>query len=113
MDELLIVITTVPDAAIAQTIGEVLVTEGYAACVQIIGGVSSTYRWQGKVCHAPEQILLIKTMGNGYVALEPKLRAIHPYSEPEIFAIKAAQVSSSYLQWVKGALVENSSDAGH
>lgn len=105
MSELLVVITTLPDGAIAQEIASVLVTEGYAACVQVLAGISSTYRWQGKICCESEQILLIKT--TNYPALAAKLSVLHPYEQPEIVALKADQVSMGYLQWVRAMVSES------
>jgi len=100
MDELIIVFTTVPNRAIAVEIAQVLVEEKFGACVQILSNMTSAYIWEGKFCVESEASLAIKTTGDRYPALEAKLRQIHPYSEPEIFAISAIACSRSYLDWV-------------
>ncbi len=102
--ELIIVITTVPNQAIAQEIAKTLVEEKYAACVQVLPSLTSTYIWESKLCVESEQLLLIKTLGDRYQALETKLRLIHPYSEPEIIAISAVAASKTYEQWVAKSL---------
>jgi periplasmic divalent cation tolerance protein len=104
MDELIVVFTTVPSRAIALEIARVLVEEKFGACVQISANITSTYIWEGKLCLESEASLAIKTLGDRYQALETKLREIHPYSEPEIFAISALACSHSYLDWVAKSL---------
>ncbi|AFY75173.1 uncharacterized protein involved in tolerance to divalent cations [Synechococcus sp. PCC 7502] len=104
MDELIIVMTTVSDAAIAQIIAQTLVTEKLAACVQIIPNLNSTYMWEGKLCIESEQLIMIKTLGDRYTDLEIKLRSIHPYQEPEIIVIAAISASNGYMQWVTNSL---------
>jgi len=104
MDELIIVFTTVPSRAIAVEMAHVLVEEKFGACVQILSNMTSTYIWEGKFCVESEASLMIKTLGDRYQALELKLREIHPYKEPEIFAISAIACSHSYLDWVTKSL---------
>jgi periplasmic divalent cation tolerance protein len=105
MSELIIVITTVPNRAIAMEIAQILVEEKYGACVQVLSDLTSTYMWEGKLCMESEHLLLIKTLSDRYADLETKLRSIHPYSEPEIVAVSAIATSSSYLNWVATALL--------
>jgi periplasmic divalent cation tolerance protein len=107
MSDLIIVITTVPNRAIALEIAKVLVEEKYGACVQILPNLTSTYMWEDKLCIESEQLLLVKTLADRYGALETKLRSIHPYTEPEIVAISAIAASDSYLHWVARALTKN------
>ena len=100
MDELIVVFTTVPSRATAMEIAQVLVEQKFGACVQILSNITSTYIWEGKFCIESEASLAIKTTADRYSALELKLREIHPYSEPEIFAVAAVACSHSYLDWV-------------
>ena len=100
MSEVLLVITNVPDRAAAERIADTLVTEGVAACVNIMAECASVYRWQGKLERANEVPLLIKTTRTAYPQLEEKLRKLHPYELPEIIALPVAAGLREYLNWV-------------
>jgi periplasmic divalent cation tolerance protein len=106
-EPLIVVMTTLPDLAIAKAIAQVLVEESYAACVQIVAGITSTYFWQGEICTESEQLLMIKTLASHYSDLETKLRSLHPYDQPEIIAIPVTNASLGYLNWVKRSLERN------
>jgi len=67
---MLIVLTTMPDTATAETLAEKIVEAKLAACVQILPEMRSVYFWQGKIHHEPEHLLLIKTLSENYPALE-------------------------------------------
>lgn len=77
-----------------------LVTEELAACVNIIPGVTSIYRWEGEICEDEEATLLIKTTPQGYEKLAEKLAEYHSYDVPEIIALDSADVALSYAEWV-------------
>jgi len=98
-DELVLVLCTVPDEATAQNLAKGLVEERLAACVNAIPGLTSVYRWQGKVEIDSEVQLLIKTRRGRFDELAKWLEANHPYDVPEIIALAAEQVSDSYLAW--------------
>jgi periplasmic divalent cation tolerance protein len=100
MSEVLLVISNAPDRATAERIASALVTSQVAACVNILAECSSTYRWEGKVEHATEVPLLIKTTAAAYPRLESELRKLHPYAVPEIIAIPISAGLPSYLDWV-------------
>jgi periplasmic divalent cation tolerance protein len=102
MDEqgVLLVLTNCPDQASAARIRSELVEARLAACVNQLGPVQSTYRWQGAVEQASEVTLLIKTTRARYAALEARLRQLHPYSLPEILAFAAERGLPAYLGWV-------------
>jgi periplasmic divalent cation tolerance protein len=97
--QLLVVLSTFPDAAAARAAAEMLVYERLAACVNILPGVESVYRWRGKVESGPEVLSIIKTTAERYPALESRLRELHPYEVPEIVALPAAAVAENYLRW--------------
>ena len=99
--ELLLVITNLPDRATAERIAESLVTENVAACVNILAECTSIYRWQGKLEHASEVPLLIKTTRAAYPKLESALRKMHPYEIPEIIALPISTGLPEYLTWVE------------
>lgn len=97
---IVLVLSTAPDADTAQLLARTLVGEGLAACVNIIPGVQSIYRWQGKVESVSELNLLIKTTEAGYAALETRLRQLHPYELPEILALRNTAGLPDYLHWI-------------
>ncbi|MBI4807466.1 MAG: divalent-cation tolerance protein CutA [Nitrosomonadales bacterium] len=98
--EVVVVITNLPDRATAERIADALVTEGVAACINILAGCTSVYRWEGKLDHADEVPLLIKTTRTAYPRLESALRKLHPYELPEIIAVPVAAGLPDYLNWV-------------
>ncbi|MFA5371896.1 MAG: divalent-cation tolerance protein CutA [Sideroxydans sp.] len=100
MNEVLLVVTTLPDRASGERIAEALVTAGAAACVNILGECASLYAWQGKIEHASEVPLLIKTTRGVYPQLESLLRELHPYELPEIIALPVNTGLPAYLNWV-------------
>ena len=99
-NDVLLVLTNCPDEATAAHIRRELVAERLAACVNQLGPVQSTYHWQGAVEEASEITLLIKTTRERYLALEARLRQLHPYSVPEILAIPVERGGADYLAWV-------------
>ncbi len=98
---ILLVLTNCPDGAAAARIRRELVDARLAACVNQLGPVQSTYRWQGAVEETSEVTLLIKTTRERYGALEARLRQLHPYSVPEILAFPAECGFAAYLGWVQ------------
>jgi periplasmic divalent cation tolerance protein len=98
------VFTTLPDAAAAARLARALVESGRAACVQVLGPVSSTYRWQGRVEESPEWLCLVKTDRRHYPELEQAIIATHPYDTPEVIAVPIAVGNRRYLDWLDAAL---------
>jgi periplasmic divalent cation tolerance protein len=86
-----------PDAA--EAIARALVESSHAACVNLIPGVRSFYRWQDKLCDDGETTLLIKTSEARLPALQALLIALHPYEVPEIIALQPTHVLDSYARW--------------
>jgi periplasmic divalent cation tolerance protein len=95
-----IVFCTVPDAATAERIATALVEERLAACVNAVPGIASTYRWQGKVERASEVLLVLKCAADRYPLLEARIRALHPYTTPEVVALAIAEGSAPFLEWI-------------
>jgi periplasmic divalent cation tolerance protein len=100
-DDVMLVITTVADAAQADRIARALVEERLAACVTALGPARSVYRWEGAVETAEERPLLVKTTAACWPALRERLRALHPYDLPEILAMPVADGCSDYLGWIR------------
>lgn len=99
-DDVFVVHTTAPDAEVGRTIARALVDRRLAACVQVLPGLHSTYRWQGAVEEASEVLLLAKTTRARLADLEIALRELHPYEVPECVAVEAAYVAAPYREWV-------------
>ena len=95
-----LILSTAPDADTAQRLARTLVEERLAACVNLLPGVVSTYRWQGQVEQATEVHLLAKTSGDRKQALIARLAELHPYELPEILAVETAAGLPAYLDWV-------------
>ena len=105
-----VILVTCPNREIAERIGHTLVEERLAACVSLVPGLLSIYRWEGKVCRDAEILLLIKTRRHRFAALARRVAALHPYSVPEILALPVRAGSRRYLEWV-GESVSNLSTA--
>ena len=103
MDELILILTTMPDDDRAADLARTLVEERLAACVNVHGPMTSTYRWQGRVEVEAERQLAIKTTRARRGALEARLRALHPYELPE-FVVVDATGSDAYAEWVRDAI---------
>lgn len=102
MDQAIVVLTNLPDEEGARELARHLVEQGLAACVNILPGVQSLYRWQGRLEEARETCLMIKTAGVRYPELEAAIRARHPYDVPEIIALPVTQGWPPYLDWITG-----------
>ncbi|MFJ3047413.1 divalent-cation tolerance protein CutA [Herbaspirillum chlorophenolicum] len=101
LNQPLLVLTNVPEEALAQSLARALVEEGLAACVNILAPVASVYRWQGQVEHATEIPLLIKTTQARYEDVERAICRAHPYDVPEIVALPIAAGLPAYLEWMR------------
>jgi periplasmic divalent cation tolerance protein len=97
---ILIVLTTLPDSNSAVKLAETLVEKRHAACVHLLPTGLSVYRWEGRIEHADEVTLLIKTTQAAYAELETAIRATHPYDLPEILAVPVTAGLPAYLDWV-------------
>ena len=98
--DVLLCLCTCPDPATAGRIAEALVEERLAACVNLLPGLQSVYRWQGQVQRDAEVLLLVKTTRQRYPALQARLPQLHPYELPELLAVESVAGLPAYLQWV-------------
>jgi periplasmic divalent cation tolerance protein len=94
------VTTATERQADAQTIASAVVKGRLAACAQVVGPITSTYWWQGKVETAQEWLCVIKSKAALYEELEGVIQEVHPYKEPEIIATPITQGSQGYLAWL-------------
>jgi periplasmic divalent cation tolerance protein len=97
-------VTTTASRAEARSIARAVVDRRLAACVQIVGPVESTYRWQGKVATAREWLCLIKTTQARYRQLAAAIEVLHHYDTPEIVALPIAAGSRRYLDWLASSV---------
>ncbi len=100
MTDTLVVLVTCPTAAEAKRVGRALVDGRLAACVNILPGVQSIYRWKGKVETAQERLLLIKTSRRHLPKLQAAIARLHSYDVPEIIALPISAGSRAYLAWL-------------
>lgn len=98
------VTTTLPDRAAAERMASRLVEDRLAACVQVLGPVSSTYRWQDRVEHAEEWYCHIKTTLALLPAVQARIRELHPYQQPEIVAVPIVGGDPGYMKWIEDAV---------
>ncbi len=78
----------------------ILVEERLAACVNLVPGLTSIYRWQGTLRREPEYLLLIKTTAARFTQVRERIRALHPYEVPEIIALPIRDGDPAYLNWL-------------
>jgi periplasmic divalent cation tolerance protein len=98
--EPLLVLTNVPDEALAAKLAQALIEARLAACVNVLAGCRSIYRWQGEVETADEVPLLIKTTVARYPEVEALVRAHHPYAVPELIAVPITHGLPAWLDWL-------------
>ena len=84
----------------AETIAQSLVTEKFAACVNVVPGVRSCYVWEAKLTWSNEVLLLIKTTRGRYQQLEARVKSLHSYSLPEIVGVTIEDAFDKYLAWI-------------
>jgi periplasmic divalent cation tolerance protein len=101
MADLLLVYVTTPGPDLARQIARRAVEEGLAACGNILPGMQSVYRWQGRVEAADETVLLMKTTAAAYPALESLVRKMHSYDVPCIVALPLSQADAAFGAWIK------------
>ena len=99
-NEIQIVFCTVPDTDSGHRIAVRLLQDGLAACVNLITGIESVYRWKGQLEKASEVLLMIKSRSADYTEVEAAISALHPYELPEIIAVPVSSGLPGYLDWV-------------
>jgi periplasmic divalent cation tolerance protein len=92
--------TTTGSQTVAERITTELVERGLVACVQVLGPVRSTYRWDGKEEHADEYLMLIKTSVAVLAEVKATIARLHPYDVPEVIATPIVDGSEGYLKWL-------------
>lgn len=103
-DEALVVFVTVPNTETADQLGEALVGERLAACVNVIDGVRSIYRWKGAVERDDELLCVCKTTRAGFERLRARVVELHPYELPEVIALPIERAHAAYLDWIRASV---------
>ena len=101
MTDIILVLVTAPSAAVAASLARTLVEEGLAACGNVVPGLRSIYRWQGRVEDEAEALLLLKTRAEAFEALRRRVVELHPYDVPEVLRLAVEAGHEPYLAWVR------------
>jgi len=99
-NDLLVVVTSLPNLETATALAKALVEQHLAACVQLQEGLYSVYRWEGKLCEEQEVLLSAKTVAHQWEEICHFIKEAHPYDLPEILAHSPEQYDQQYGQWV-------------
>ena len=98
-----VLLSTCPDVVTAERLARTLVDESLAACVNVVPGLRSIYRWKDAVQSDEEVLLMVKTTGERLAAARARLVALHPYELPEAVALSVADGHHPYLEWIAAA----------
>jgi periplasmic divalent cation tolerance protein len=99
-DEVVLALSTFPDAETARRVAREIVELRLAACGNVLPQIHSVYRWQGKIESADEALAIFKLSASRYAEFETKLRSLHPYEVPEIISCNVDHGLPEYLRWV-------------
>jgi periplasmic divalent cation tolerance protein len=110
MTDKIVVLSTCATDEEAGRLARLLVEQRLAACVNVVGGVRSFYRWKGAVEEASERLLVIKTSRALFPALKAALEAAHSYETPEALALPVLDGAANYLNWLEESLRKVESD---
>ncbi len=99
-NEHLLILCTCPSQNEADAVATGLLEERLAACVNRVPGIKSLFRWEDRVTHDDEVLLLIKTSSRLFERVEKTIKALHPHEIPEIIALPIVAGSAEYLRWI-------------
>jgi periplasmic divalent cation tolerance protein len=99
--------TTLPTAQQANELARALIDRRLAACVQVSGPITSTYRWQGRVEQSQEWVCTAKTRADAFERIQRAISELHPYEVPEVIATPLAAMAASYAAWFEQQLAES------
>jgi periplasmic divalent cation tolerance protein len=106
----LVAMTTVGDAEQAVALARALLDRRLVACVNVLPGVRSLYRWKGSFADEAEQVLLMKTRADRFEELSAAVAELHPYEVPELIAFAVEKGAPSYLRWIDSSLSADGDD---
>jgi periplasmic divalent cation tolerance protein len=104
VSEHVVVLSTVGSSEDAERIARVVVERGLAACVNVLPGVVSIYRWKGTLERDEERLLVMKTRADRFEALRDAVVSLHPYEVPEVIALPIAAGHAPYLAWLDASV---------
>ena len=107
MEAYIQVMTTVDKREEGARIIDHVIRKRLAACVQLIGPISSTYWWKEEIEEAEEWVCIMKSRRELYELIEKAIKACHPYDEPEILAVPVIAGSPGYLSWIDSTVGKN------
>ena len=99
-EDFIVVLTNLPSRDAALALARALVEQRLAACVNVIDGCTSVYRWKDAIECEREVPLVIKTRADLFAQLQAAIRTAHPYELPEIIAVRLHDGLREYLRWV-------------
>ncbi|HEV7518501.1 MAG TPA: divalent-cation tolerance protein CutA [Thermoanaerobaculia bacterium] len=100
----IVVVTTVGTEEQAYLIAREIIARRQAACVNILPGVRSIYRWKGKICKDGELLLIIKSMEGEFEGVAATIRELHSYELPEILSFNVTRGEKSFLDWIESSV---------
>ena len=100
-NDVVLLLSTFPDGEIARKTTRTLVEENLVACGNILPGVESIYRWEGKIETASEVMVIFKTTEWNVLSAMGRIRALHPYHVPEILCVGVKEGWPDYMEWVQ------------
>jgi periplasmic divalent cation tolerance protein len=103
----IVVVTTVGTEEQANLIAREIIARRQAACVNILPGVRSIYRWKGKICKDGELMLVVKTLAGEFDGVAATIRELHSYELPEILSFQVAQGEPGFLAWIADSVDKN------
>jgi len=95
---------TSPDEKTAHKLAEELVNNNLAACVNIVPGITSIYRWNNEICKDQEQLMICKSSSIRFEEIEELLKKEHPYDVPELIAVPIVEGTESYLEFIEDSI---------
>lgn len=100
----IVVVTTVGTEEQAYLIAREIVSRRQAACVNIVPGIRSIYRWKGKICKDGELLLIVKTLEDEFEGVMATIRELHSYELPEILAFNVSRGERGFLDWIRSSV---------
>ena len=100
----IVVLCAVGSAGDAERISQAMVEQGHAACVNVVPGVTSFYRWKGEVARDAEWLMIMKTTAARFEALREALVKMHPYDVPEVVELPIERGHTPYLEWIDASV---------
>ena len=104
MTEEIVILSTCAGEAEAQKLAALLIEQRLAACVNVLPGIRSYYRWEGKLESAGEYLLIIKSSRGLFPAVAAAIESAHSYEVPEVIALPIIDGSANYLAWLRSSL---------